>query len=808
MKNHLISRLALCCLFLVSGKNSTSHADVVIDKLTWAPSGPAATPEKKQSENQTENFEGEKNVAALSKQKKFESGKQWTECATAAKVNFAQIKNLKGWILTSWLHCAREASLQKKNSDNLLPALKVADSPPQVFLTGPWKKELAAEAVKARMTFVELTQKAKPDEAWKQIEILIEQREHLDKPQRAKIYSVAGELAQNKAQLKAAQFFFEQSLNEQEAKATREKLSSVLFALNERKNSVATEKTEPDVSEAEGNFEERFKASSKSNDLITLMDDCISYLKQFPSGRRAKWAQERILEIYLSILEQNRSSSNSNSNSSPAANSSAGGDVTPDGAIAAPTASGRNNSILNANSLRDRSLSLMEKADGQRLLDWARQLHRRSDSVGSLRLAEKALGTLSESAAGAVLLYISGRSAQFLGDYKKSKKYFEQYVDSASGGEDFNEVLFRLGLVNLRLHEPSSAVAAFEKLLKQRNIDRYELNAKYWLFRSLQAVNNPRALAVADELLLKYPFSYYGLRMRMERAGGLLEWPTSLKTSKELEGEITYSSTQKKALERARLLAASGWISEALAELSEVPMPNEPAAKVLLAQKFSRWGIYPPAIRLVNEAGELDPELRSLEIINLSLPRAYQKLVDEQAAKQKLNPILIRSLIRQESAFGPKAISTSNAYGLMQLIGPTALEVASDMGLRGLSLPEDVFLPDNNVQMGTFYLKKMLKQFNGNVPLGLAAYNAGPARMSIFVQSRPEVGEQMQKFSSDPWDEMWFDELPWTETSFYVKAILRNTILYRLSNQAESPRVDERRVQFGSVIWDQMTVKP
>jgi soluble lytic murein transglycosylase len=752
--------LALCVsgssFFLTNLFPHSANAELVTEKMTWAAESPTGMEAKG------------KKLSNLALQKKFESEKKWNECANLGKGNFARFSSVKAWVLTSWLHCAREAAQAKKTSDLLLAAFKTSDAHPNLLVAGPWKNFLANEIIKSRMAVMELSQKTKPDESWKQIEILLEQRDRLEKPQRAKVLSVAGELSQTKAQLKAAQFFFEQSLAEQEAKATRDKLSSVLFALNEKKEAVL-EKNKSESIDAEGNFEERFKASIKANDLVTLMDDCIAYLKQYPAGRKSKWAQDKVLEVYLSFLDQNHGEK--------------------------------------VNSLRDRALALMEKSDSQRTMEWARQLHRKSDSVGGLRLAEKALGSLSDTSSSAILLYIAGRSAQFLGDYKKAKKYFEQYVDTAAGAEDYSEVLFRLGLVNLRLSEPSSAIAVFEKLLQQKNIDRYELNTKYWLARSLQATNNTRALSVVDEILGKYPFSYYGLRLRMERSNGVLEWPTNLKASKELKSDLTLSGTQKRALDRAQVLGENGWTSESLMELNEIPTPNEAISKVLLAHKFAKWGIYPPAIRLVNDAGDLDSELRSLDIVNLSLPRSYQKLIDEQAAKQKLSPYLVRSLIRQESAFGPKAISTSNAYGLMQLIGPTAQEVATELGLRGLSIPEDVFLPDNNIQMGTYYIAKMIKQFGGNVPLGLAAYNAGPYRMNIFVQARPVVMDQMQKFSSDPWDEMWFDELPWTETSFYVKAILRNTILYRLADKAASSNPDERRVQFGSVLWDSLVSK-
>ncbi len=734
---------------------SLAHAQLQEEKLSWNPARTKPMAVVK--------------AAPLGQQKKAEVEKKWSECANHGKSNAGQYASVRGWIVASWLHCARELSAEKKSAEPLHPALKVSEMHADLLISGPWKTLLWNEIVKSRFAVLDLVSKTQPEEAWRQVESLLAHEDRLEKSQKARVLLAAGELSQAKTQLKAAQFLYEQSLNEQDSKAGRDKLASVLFALNEKKESEEKPKTET-PNELEGNYEERFRNSIKSNDLLNLLEDCIAYLKQYPGGRRSKWAHDKVGDIYLGLLDQ-----------------------TQDNKLAA---------------LRERALGAMEKSDPLRLLEWSKQLHRKTDYRGSLRLAEKALDALNGSSSGAVLLYIAGRSAEMTGDYKKARKFFDQYIEQFSGGEDISEVYFRLGLTHLRMGQASSAIAAFEKMLLLKGSDRYELNARYWLARALQATNNTRALTVVDEILSKYPLSYYGLRLRMERSSGLMEWPTLLHVGRELKGTYYLLPSQKKVLERVQLLAQNGWTAEALWEATEIPWPTDATGKVLIAQKLNEWLLFPPVMRLVNEAGDLDPELRALDVISLSLPQVYKDVIQDQATKQKLSPYLVRSLIRQESAFGPRAISSSNAYGLMQLIGPTAQEVAMELGLRGISIPDDVFVPENNIQMGTYYIAKMIKQFGGHVPLGLAAYNAGPHRLKSFIEGRKEVSDQIQKFSSDPLDEMWFDELPWYETSFYVKAILRNAILYQLADKAGAKEPDQRRVQFGPVIWSHLLLTP
>ena len=94
-------------------------------------------------------------------------------------------------------------------------------------------------------------------------------------------------------------------------------------------------------------------------------------------------------------------------------------------------------------------------------------------------------------------------------------------------------------------------------------------------------------------------------------------------------------------------------------------------------------------------------------------------VIMKAAAVYGLDPALIAAVIRSESAFDAKAVSWAGAQGLMQLMPATA----RDMGVY------DAFDPEQNVMGGSRYLRKMLDEFNGDLTLALAAYNAGPNRV-------------------------------------------------------------------------------
>jgi soluble lytic murein transglycosylase len=116
----------------------------------------------------------------------------------------------------------------------------------------------------------------------------------------------------------------------------------------------------------------------------------------------------------------------------------------------------------------------------------------------------------------------------------------------------------------------------------------------------------------------------------------------------------------------------------------------------------------------------------------------------------------------------------------MQMIPPTAREIADDLKMGKINLPDDLFDPSRNITMGTHYVAKMLNQFKGHVPLALAAYNAGPTRVDRWLKSRQSLVGLEAGRTSAPESEIWVDEFPFAETSFYVKAILRNILLYQI----------------------------
>ena len=106
---------------------------------------------------------------------------------------------------------------------------------------------------------------------------------------------------------------------------------------------------------------------------------------------------------------------------------------------------------------------------------------------------------------------------------------------------------------------------------------------------------------------------------------------------------------------------------------------------------------------------------------------SFRNLISRSAARHGLDPALVSAVIMQESGGNPQAVSPAGARGLMQLMPSTA----DSLGIA------DCFDPEQNVEGGTRYLRRMLEQFGGDEKLALAAYNAGPGAVSRYGGTPP-----------------------------------------------------------------------
>lgn len=190
---------------------------------------------------------------------------------------------------------------------------------------------------------------------------------------------------------------------------------------------------------------------------------------------------------------------------------------------------------------------------------------------------------------------------------------------------------------------------------------------------------------------------------------------------------------------------------------------TNPSEKMSLAQALQGLGEYRQSWRVAEELR--DRGFNDRRLWKLSYPRAYGVEVLSEAARHDLEPALLWAIMRQESAFYPKAISTSNAKGLMQVV-PSTWDWLAELQEE---TPGDPFSPETNIRYGAFYLRWLLDYLDGDTELVMVSYNRGQGYIKRLFESEYVAGSK---------DEL-YREIDTLEAREYLQRVMVNYEIYK-----------------------------
>lgn len=153
--------------------------------------------------------------------------------------------------------------------------------------------------------------------------------------------------------------------------------------------------------------------------------------------------------------------------------------------------------------------------------------------------------------------------------------------------------------------------------------------------------------------------------------------------------------------------------------------------------------------------------------LKILFPIHYKDLIYENAIYYDIDPYLVAAIIKTESKFYEKAISSKNARGLMQIAPITGKWASEELHIENYT-EELLFIPNINIRIGCWYLSVLRKEFDGNLQLMLAAYNGGSGNVSKWLKD-PRYSKDGTKLH----------DIPFYETKNYVEKVMRNYSIYR-----------------------------
>ncbi len=667
-------------------------------------------------------------------------------------------KTISNQLLNQQLQCALilDTSI-KSNRGRLKKIVNRAQNQLLKFGGQRVKSEILENYVKLALVVFENSIRDDRPAGWGYFENLQAYLSVMTKEQKYFFYKTAGELAFIQQKVGPAKIFFQRSLEYKDSNELKDKLRALdprLF-LNEpsEKENQKDEVLLAAASDAEKELVTRLRRTLQAHELVLAIDDGVQIISQFPSSFYAQWAEKEMLRIYFNLTSKSA------------------------GKYAL---------------VKFKIRKLLHDLDGPRLLSWAKKFFYRGYYADSYWFASQAALKLEGQVALVEANKVAARSLHYIGKYTKAAEYYQKIYEMSTGTKGAVEALFRWGLIRYRQKEYSKASSLFERLLALSEHYGYEVKSLYWLWRSRQNLENSNAVEPAKKLYTKYPLTYYGIRAYAENNGGLLNWV--IKEPMSFSLTLNFTQYEREAYENYKLFVKSGWYLEAENELSLLPQPKTAQQNVFMANLWVGSHNIKKGIELTSSTLSNDLNFIRKNIVQNIFPRVHKTSVDKWATKNKISPYLVYALLRQESAFDARAVSPSNAVGLMQLVSGTAEEVRKDLSVKKFTFPESLFEPDLNIRFGSFYLKKMIRANQGYIPLALASYNAGIGRLYRWMTARKDLVNLRMTTSSSPESEIWIDEMPWSETRLYVKFVMRNMLIYKL--------LDQSRVELTDPLWN------
>ena len=327
--------------------------------------------------------------------------------------------------------------------------------------------------------------------------------------------------------------------------------------------------------------------------------------------------------------------------------------------------------------------------------------------------------------------------------------------------------------------------------------------AGYWAARdSERAGKLAEAKALYEAMLARYDANWYGYLAKqrldaMSRNTPAKTFPpdsivaravANLKTV--TVAEETTGADEDSRIIKADQLSNIGLDDLALKELAKAGEkgPDSPKVNLAVAKIYRSDDDNVRALNALRRSfpdySQMKPEEMTREQWDVFYPLAYWDIIVQESQARSLDPYQVAGLIRQETIFTTRARSGANAYGLMQVLVPTARLTARKYGVSREITAESLYEPRLNIQLGTAYLRDQIDKF-GRIEYVAAAYNAGPGRAVQWKASLPlDIDE-------------WAEAVPIKETRGYVQGVVRNRLQYlRLYDQKGNfkPEVGSRAV--------------
>ena len=356
--------------------------------------------------------------------------------------------------------------------------------------------------------------------------------------------------------------------------------------------------------------------------------------------------------------------------------------------------------------------------------------------------------------------------------WNKSIFLFQKALkESAPSAEIKEKTIWDYAWTLKKTGQLKKSISLLKKLLNISQNDYLSSRVLFWIGRMYEDMNKEKtAKTIYKQLIEKDPLSYYGLlahyklkkKIHIDREKDFLsknlddsdyiivQWLLSLD---ENEPALDLLNYKLKKYQKSQDIKAKTWST--------------------LFYYMAKSGSYFPLFRTVGNLPLKDRTIFFRSYTDLMFPQIFVKEISKASSLFNLEKEIMYALIRQESAWNPRARSSADAFGLTQIRPFVARKQALKQGISYKGA-RDLYNPEKNILLGTSFFKDQFNKYDSQFIITVAVYNAGRKAVLYWMKNLD---------SSDPLS--FIENIPYQETKTYVRLLIRNFVFYKLLNSPD-----------------------